>query len=420
MSYSKDGKDWLGRDRVEHFDDKGNKVGTSKDGKDWLGKERTEHFDEKGNKVGVSKDGKDWLGNERAEHFDDSGKKTGTSKSEKDIFGNDIIQHYDNQGNKTKYTKAEKNWLGQTIFRHRTGGGSGDGIYGIIAVLIIIGLIVIAILGTFSYPYKLIDNTINPYSIDWLHNYNVWMFCSAFWILIITTILIIKSFITTKPEEFNVDLLFSNPLMIILLHIASLSVFTLFLIKSFSLQNELIISILISFILSGVYFLIIKKSKYKIYFVSFSILIFSISIYYILYQSNFQNSPISNNGYTINDEIAKSKLIEFGSIAKARKYNELNNVFSEVVVNYMGKANQQKASVVEDQINYAKRWQILDDSIIKFERKSPNEFFYIRKIKIMRTTNHDKIKNYQLEGVISFDVDYKINQYYDITTKVIK
>ena len=27
MSYSKDGKDWLGKERVEHYDDKGNKVG---------------------------------------------------------------------------------------------------------------------------------------------------------------------------------------------------------------------------------------------------------------------------------------------------------------------------------------------------------------------------------------------------------
>jgi predicted membrane channel-forming protein YqfA (hemolysin III family) len=300
MSYSKDGKDWLGNERVEHFDDKGNKVGTSKDGKDWLGNERVEHFDDKGNKVGISKDGKDWLGNERVEHFDDSGKKTGTSKSEKDIFGNDIIQHYDNQGNKTKYTKAEKNWLGQTIFKHRSGGGSSDGLYGIIAVVIIIVLIVVAVLGTFSYPYKLVDSNISPFQLDWTSNENVWIFCFSIWLLFISSIIFLKNLFTNRSTEFKLDEIIPNPLFITISIFSTLSVVIQYLIKSKFPENFLLISILLTLVIIGITFLISKNSKFKVYIIITTIILSTSSLIYINTKSDLVASAINTSNEIIN------------------------------------------------------------------------------------------------------------------------
>jgi len=308
MSYSKDGKDWLGNERVEHFDDKGNKVGTSKDGKDWLGNERVEHFDDKGNKVGISKDGKDWLGNERAEHFDDSGKKTGISKSEKDIFGNDIVQHYDNKGNKTKYTKAEKNWLGQTIFRHRSGGGSGDGLYGIIAVIVIIVLIVVAVLGTFSYPFKIIDPNISPFELDWTSNENVWIFCCSFWILVVLSLLNIKKLFqknTDNPPNESTKI--KQTIILVLITTTLLMVIQYF-IKSRFHENYLLISISLDLLIVGALFFINKGSKFKFYLLGISLITSAISLIYINQKTNIlvsQNQVESQNISVNNDKDSK-------------------------------------------------------------------------------------------------------------------
>jgi hypothetical protein len=299
MSYSKDGKDWLGRDRVEHFDDKGNKVGTSKGGKDWLGKERTEHFDEKGNKVGVSKDGKDWLGNDRTEHFDNSGKKTGTSKVEKDIFGNNIVQHYDIHGNKTKYTKAEKNWLGQTIFKHRTGGGASNGLSGIFAVLILIVLVVVAILGTFSYPYKLVDSSISPFHLDWMNNENVWIFCVSIWVLLISSIILIKQVINYRESKLLLDELFTNPIYIIVSISSTLSVVINYLIKSNTTKNFLLFSIILTLIIIGLTYIVTRTSKFKLYILVTTIILSTSSLVYINTKSNIVSTVINISDSTI-------------------------------------------------------------------------------------------------------------------------
>jgi len=344
MSYSKDGKDWLGRERMEHYDDKGNKVGTSKDSKDWLGNERVEHYDDKGNKVGTSKDGKDWLGNERAEHFDDSGKKTGTSKSEKDIFGNNITQHYDNQGNKTKFTKVEKNWLGQTIFKHRIGGGSGDGLYGIIAIIVIIALIVVAILGTFSYPYKLIDSSISPFHLDWTSNEYVWIFCTSIWLLIITSIIFVKKILANTSPKYNLDELFINPIYIVILITSSLSIVVQYLVKSKISDGFLLVSIILTIIIIGGAYLIYQNSKFKVQIIITTILLSSISLIYINTKSNITGEVVNIPNSSVNIVEPTNKEIQSNGnlnepIFKTNEENSSNNEINTIGYYYVKATN---------------------------------------------------------------------------------
>jgi len=348
MSYSKEDKDWLGRERTEHFDDSGNKIGTSKEGKDWLGRERTEHFDDYGNKIGTSKEGKDWLGRERTEHFDDSGNKIGTSKVEKDIFGIPIVQHYDNQGNKTKYTKSEKNWLGQTIFRHRS-GGSGDGFSGIIAVIILITLIVVAILGTFSYPYKLIDSNISPYHLDWTSNENVWIFCLSIWICILTTIILLKKIFANRFSVLKLDEEFLSTIYILVLFFSTLSIIIQYVIKSKFSDNFLLISIISAIIISGINYLIFQKSKFKIYVTLSTIIISTIGIIYINSKNNIIISIINipNSNVSLPQNTNTNVIIDSEtSLNKERVYvkNQLQK--------FENATNQEKLSEYKELINY--------------------------------------------------------------------
>ena len=454
MSYSKDGKDWLGKERVEHYDDKGNKVGTSKDGKDWLGNERVEHFDDKGNKVGTSKDGKDWLGNERAEHFDDSGKKTGISKSEKDIFGNDIIQHYDNQGNKTKYTKAEKNWLGQTIFRHRSGGGSGDGLYGIIAVIIIIVLIVVAILGTFSYPYKVIDSNISPFHLDWTSNENVWIFCCAFWILLIMSLTNIKKlFQKSADDSQDESSLIKQTIILVLITTTFLMVIQYF-IKSRFGESYLLISIILDLLIVGGIFFINKGSKFKFYLLGVSLVISAISLIYINQKTNvlisqnnvesqsivvnsekedlkssntlnkksdikennvnsdndLQNNSNSEN-YSSNTDIFKDIMVNYYNDLTNDNYDNLLNYYSDTVDRFVNQLTPaSKYQIVNSHKGYNYKYPYHKYELIKIEPYGNQYNCYYVEMRISIKKNEiDNLKSYIVKDIFIFDNDNKIN-----------
>ena len=74
---------WLGRDRGEHYDSEGRKIGYSKNETDWLGRPVQHHYDASGKKLGESRKEEDWLGRSRKEHegrfFKDEAKDTNKS-----------------------------------------------------------------------------------------------------------------------------------------------------------------------------------------------------------------------------------------------------------------------------------------------------------------------------------------------------
>jgi len=94
-------------------------AGYTKKTTDWLGREKEEHFDKSGEKVGETRFTTDWLGNDRAEHFDARGHRTGYSKDESDWIGNPTQRHYDSKGHVAGETRRGENWLGRTRKEHR-------------------------------------------------------------------------------------------------------------------------------------------------------------------------------------------------------------------------------------------------------------------------------------------------------------
>jgi hypothetical protein len=298
MSYSKDEKDWLGRNRTGHFDDQGNKIGTSKDEKDWLGRERTAHFDGAGNKTGVSKEEKDWLGNEKTVHYDEKGNKSGASKVEKDWLGKDVLQHYDKDGNKTGQSKYEKDWLGRRIINHKSSSSSGNTA---IAYLILFAIIVIVVLGTFSYPYILVDPQISPFKLNWLNNKNVWIFCALMWTLAISLILILKIAIGDKNGEKINNVLVETGLIATLVFLAALSPVMSFIIKAKFETDFLLYSIIASIILLVIFGIAFWKTSKAIHTLSTFGLSAALSIFYLKGVPSLAAESYAQNENTIID-----------------------------------------------------------------------------------------------------------------------
>ncbi len=124
MSKSEEKTDWLGNKYIQHYDDDGNKSGTSEEKTDWLGNEYTQHYDNDGNKSGTSEEKTDWLGNEYTQHYDNDGNKVGTSEEKEDWLGNSYTQHYDDDGNKSSYSEEKTDWLGNDYTDTSTSSGS--------------------------------------------------------------------------------------------------------------------------------------------------------------------------------------------------------------------------------------------------------------------------------------------------------
>lgn len=120
MGKTKKTTDWLGREKEEHFDDKGKKVGETRFTSDWLGNRVQEHFDAEQNKTGETRSGQDWRGSDRAEHFDTERHRVGTSRNETDWLGNPVQRHYDRLGDKVGETRRREDWLG-TPFKENKG-----------------------------------------------------------------------------------------------------------------------------------------------------------------------------------------------------------------------------------------------------------------------------------------------------------
>lgn len=120
---SEEKTDWLGNKYIQHYDEYGNKSGTSDQQTDWLGNTYTQHYDKNGDKSGTSESKKDWLGNDFTQNYGRNGDKSGTSEEESDWIGNKYTQHYNKRGEKSSYSENKKDWIGNDY--RSTSRGSG-------------------------------------------------------------------------------------------------------------------------------------------------------------------------------------------------------------------------------------------------------------------------------------------------------
>lgn len=118
MAKSRKKKDWLGRSYVQHYDNAGNKVGTSRQKKSLFGKNYTQHYNQSGEKVSKSRSKTTLLGAPFKQHYDSSKQRAGLSKGREDVFCRPYTQHYEQGGDKAGVSKQRSDWLGRPYTEH--------------------------------------------------------------------------------------------------------------------------------------------------------------------------------------------------------------------------------------------------------------------------------------------------------------
>lgn len=96
---------FFGGEYEEHYDSRGNMIGTTKMRTGFFGNKYEEHYDSSGKQIGTTKKRSGFFG-DIEDHYDMNGKKIGTTKERKGFFGV-YEDHYDNNGNQTG--TSEKN-----------------------------------------------------------------------------------------------------------------------------------------------------------------------------------------------------------------------------------------------------------------------------------------------------------------------
>ena len=173
----------------------------------------------------------------------------------------------------------------------------------------------VAVLGTFSYPFKIIDPNISPFELDWTSNENVWIFCCSFWILVVLSLLNIKKLFqknTDNPPNESAKI--KQTIILVLITTTLLMVIQYF-IKSRFEENYLLISISLNLLIVGALFFINKGSKFKFYLLCISLITSAISLIYINQKTNIlvsQNQVESQNISVNNDKDSKELVGNIG------------------------------------------------------------------------------------------------------------
>ena len=124
MSRSEIKTDFFGNKYTQHYNDNGDKIGTSVAKESFTGTKFIQHYDNDDNEIGSSEFKEDWLGNEYVQHFDNKSEKSGFSEKREDILGNEYVQHFDNKSEKTGYSEKKEDWLGNKY--NQTRGNSSQ------------------------------------------------------------------------------------------------------------------------------------------------------------------------------------------------------------------------------------------------------------------------------------------------------
>lgn len=113
-----------------HYDEHGNKIGTSEKRKNIFGDEYTAHYDKNSNKTGTSENRKNIFGDEYTAHYDKYSNNVGTSEKRTNIFGDEYVAHYDNMGNKVGESYNQTDIFGNSYSQYYgSDNSSGSGSY---------------------------------------------------------------------------------------------------------------------------------------------------------------------------------------------------------------------------------------------------------------------------------------------------
>ena len=111
----------------QHYDEDGDKSGTSEGKKDLWGDDYTQHYDNDSDKSGTSEDKADFWGDDYKQHYDSDGDKSGTSETKTDFWGSEYTQHYDAEGNKSGTSETKTDFWGSEYTQHSDSDGDNSG-----------------------------------------------------------------------------------------------------------------------------------------------------------------------------------------------------------------------------------------------------------------------------------------------------
>jgi hypothetical protein len=183
------------------------------------------------------------------------------------------------------------------VLKHSKTSNSGNTAIG---YLILLAIVVIVVFGTFSFPYKFIDQEITPFKLNWLKNKNVWFFCTSFWTLLITLIFIFKLANKEKNGQQPIEFIVSKGLVLVMPFLVSLAIVVTYVIKA-KLPDQFILlaSILVS-VLAIIVALTTWKTTKAIHLISTFVISAGMSVYFLNTESylnsyNFSQSEIVEN-----------------------------------------------------------------------------------------------------------------------------
>jgi hypothetical protein len=143
-----------------------------------------------------------------------------------------------------------------------------------VGCLILFGLIAIMVMSLFTAPYRILDRDFKIFSLRWLKDSNVWLFCLSSWICALTSLVMIRSFFkfaTHKQGAFEQT--YDSPYTTFGLFTISTSVVTAYILKVKQPEHFSIAYVIYAMIILSVFFLLVRKTADK---VKYSILGYSL------------------------------------------------------------------------------------------------------------------------------------------------
>jgi len=113
---------------------------------------------------------------------------------------------------------------------------------------------------------------------------------------------------------------------------------------------------------------------------------------------------------------AKDQYSKYYNSILERDKSSIYNLLSNILENYMGKINFSKEEVYDDASKYMDRWKLISEDLKSFTKFSKNKFTYSKRITIVKVDNENIERIFDVEGVIGFDSEMKINYLNDTKT----
>lgn len=113
---------------------------------------------------------------------------------------------------------------------------------------------------------------------------------------------------------------------------------------------------------------------------------------------------------------AKDQYIKYYNAILERDKSSIYNILSDIFENYMGKTNFSKEKVYDDASNYMDRWKLISEDLNDFTKFSKNKFSYSKRITVVKVDDETIERIFDIEGVIGFDSEMKINYLNDTKT----